>query len=149
MGQLRETAFDLVMLDLMLGDRVDGLRVLEAVRWRWPETVVIIVTAHGSLESAMAAIREGVNGYHLLKPVEPHELRQAVQEAMERRQMLSRSRETRKKEQLLRRGRFCVDSNKHLVTMGERTLDLTPPELMPLVHLMRNSHRVVFPKELV
>lgn len=73
LGQLRETAFDLVMLDLMLGGRVDGLRVLEAVRWRWPETVLINLTAHGSLESAMAAIREGVNSY-LLKPVEPHEL---------------------------------------------------------------------------
>jgi len=148
LGQLRESAFDLVMLDLMLGGRVDGLRVLEAVRWRWPETVVIILTAHGSLESAMAAIREGVDGY-LLKPVEPHELRQAVQEAMERRQMLGRSREARKKEQLLRHGPFCVDLNKHLVTMGGRTLELTPREFRLLVHLMQNSHRVVSPKELV
>ena len=57
---LRDTGFDLAMLDLRLGGRVDGLRVLEAIKWRWPETVVIILTAHGSLESAIDAIREGV-----------------------------------------------------------------------------------------
>ncbi|NIN68946.1 MAG: response regulator, partial [Anaerolineae bacterium] len=51
--RLRETPFDLVMLDLMLGGRVDGLRVLEAIRWRWPETVVVMLTGHGTLESAM------------------------------------------------------------------------------------------------
>lgn len=146
--QLRETAFDLVMLDLMLAGRVDGLRVLEAVRWRWPDTVVIILTAHGSLEPAMAAIREGVEGY-LLKPVEPHELRQAVQEAMERRRMLAQSGEARKKGQLLRSGPFRVDLNKHLVTMGGRIRELTPREFTVLVHLMRNSHRVFSPKELV
>ncbi len=148
LSQLRETAFDLVMLDLMLGGRVDGLRVLEAVRWRWPETVVIILTGHGSLESAMAAIREGVDGY-LLKPVEPQQLRQAVQEAMDKRKMLARLREARQKDELLRRGPLHVDLNKHLVTMEGRTLELTPREFRLLVHLMRNSHRVISPKELV
>lgn len=148
LDRLRETAFDLVMLDLMLGGRVDGLRVLEAVRWRWPETVVIVLTAHGSLDSAMAAIREGVDGY-LLKPVEPHELRRAVQEAMDKRKVLARSREVRKKEQLLRHGPFCVDFNKHLVTMEGRTIELNPREFKLLVHLMQNAHRVVSPKELV
>jgi DNA-binding response OmpR family regulator len=82
LDRMRDAFFDLVMLDLKLSGRVDGLRVLEAVRWRWPETVVVILTAHGSLESAMAAIREGVDGY-LLKPVEPDEVRKAVQEALE------------------------------------------------------------------
>ena len=84
---LRDQRYDLAILDLMLGGRVDGLKVLEAIRWRWPDMAVVILTAHGSLESAMAAIREGVDGY-LLKPVEPAELRQAVQEAMERRRGL-------------------------------------------------------------
>lgn len=64
----------------------------------------------------MAATREGVDGY-LLTPVEPHELRQAVQETMDKRNVLARSREALKKEQLLRHGSFCVDLNKHLVTM--------------------------------
>ncbi|MFL7794963.1 MAG: response regulator, partial [Anaerolineae bacterium] len=57
---LRDTSFDVAVVDLKLGGHVDGLRVLEALRWRWPGTAVVILTAHGSLESALAAIREGV-----------------------------------------------------------------------------------------
>ena len=60
--RLREGAYDLVVLDLKLGGRLDGIRVLEAAKWRWPEAVVVILTAHGSLESAISAIREGVGG---------------------------------------------------------------------------------------
>ncbi|HUW11366.1 MAG TPA: response regulator transcription factor [Anaerolineae bacterium] len=146
--QLRETRFDLVLLDLILGGRVDGLRVLEAIRWRWPDTIVIILTAHGSLDSALSAIREGVDGY-LLKPVEPEEVRQAVQEAVDRRKALVES-ETRGDERsLLERGRFCVDLRTHDVVLDGAHLELTPREFGLLIHLMENAHRVVGAKELV
>jgi DNA-binding response OmpR family regulator len=145
--RLRESVFQLVMLDLKLGGRVDGLRVLEAVKWRWPEAVVIILTAHGSLQSAVAAIREGVDGY-LLKPVEPDEVRQAVQEAMSRRQRQVGMPEVAE-EHILRCGPFSVDPSKHLAICDEQPLDLTPSELRLLSYLMEHQHRVVSPRELV
>jgi DNA-binding response OmpR family regulator len=147
LDRLKDASFDLVMLDLKLGGRVDGLRVLEAVRWRWPETVVVILTAHGSLDSAMAAIREGVDGY-LLKPVEPAELRQAVEDALERRRSLARTQEE-KEGHLLQHGPFLIDLKRHLVTLEGDPLELTPREFSLLVHLVQNAHRVVSPKELV
>ena len=148
LDRMRDTFFDLVMLDLKLSGRVDGLRVLEAVRWRWPETVVVILTAHGSLESAMAAIREGVDGY-LLKPVEPDEVRKAVQEALDRRRSLARLEEAGQEEHVLQRGPFSVDLTKHLITLDGQPLELTSREFKLLVHLMQNAHRVVSPRELV
>jgi DNA-binding response OmpR family regulator len=146
LDRLREIPFDLIMLDLRLGGRVDGLRVLEAVRWRWPQTVVIILTGHGSLESAMAAIREGVDGY-LLKPVEPQEVRQAVREALERREKLACPQEV--EEDMLQRGPFSVDLNKHLATRDGQPLELTPQEFKLLVHLMQKAPGVTSPEELV
>jgi len=148
LDRLREAPFDLAVLDLKLGGRVDGLRVLEAVKWRWPKTAVIILTAHGSLESAIAAIREGVDGY-LLKPVEPDEVRQAVQEALHRRERLTRSKEADEEEHLLQQGPFSVDLKKHLATVDGRPLDLTPGEFKLLLYLMQNAQRVVSPRELV
>ncbi len=148
LDRLREAPFDLAVLDLKLGGRVDGMRVLEAVKWRWPETVVIILTAHGSLESAIAAIREGVDGY-LLKPVEPDEVRQAVQEALARRERLARPKEVDEEERLLQQGPFSVDLKKHLATLDGRPLDLTPGEFKLLLYLMQNAQRVVSPRELV
>jgi len=145
--RLRETPFDLAIVDLNMGGRVDGLRILEAVRWRWPGMAVVILTAHGSLESAMAAINEGVDGY-LLKPVEPAEVRRAVREALERRRKLSRPMEKEEKE-VLESGPIVVDLERHQALLDGEALELTPQEFKLLAHLMRNAHRVVAPPELV
>jgi DNA-binding response OmpR family regulator len=146
---LRDHRFDLIILDLKLGGRVDGLKVLEAVRWRWPDATVIILTAHGSLESAMTAIRDGVNRY-LLKPLTPKELRDAVNEALEEhRALLQRSQERVEEPTTLERGPITIELQKHQVTFDGTPLELTPSEFDLLVHLMRNAHRVVPPAELV
>jgi DNA-binding response OmpR family regulator len=143
---LRDTSFDVVVVDLNLGGRIDGLRVLEAIRWRWPGTAAVILTAHGSLESAMAAIREDVDAY-LLKPSKPAEVRQAVQEALERRK--KRGQAQGAEGRVIRRGGFSVDLEQHLATRDGQPLDLTPQELKLLTHLMQNTPRVVPPLELV
>ncbi len=148
LARLRETHFDLVLLDLMLGGRVDGLRVLEAVKWRWPETAVIILTAYGSLESALTAIREGVDGY-LLKPAEPEELRQIVQEVLARREEQARLKGLDKRKRFLEWGPLSVDQNKHQATLHGQPLELTFSEFKLLAHLMQNADRVVSSKELV
>ncbi len=143
---LRENRFDLVVLDLRLGGRVDGLRVLESLKWLWPDTAAIILTAHGSLESAMAAIREGVDGY-LLKPVRAQELRQTVREVLERRARAPA--QDKQRRTLLQAGALSVDPEKHLATFDGQPLDLTASEFKLLVHLMQNAHRVVPASELV
>ncbi len=144
---LHDTRFDLVLLDLRLGGRVDGMRLLNAVRWRWPDTAVVILTAHGTLESAVEAIREGIDGY-VLKPVEPAELRQVVREAMERRQSLARA-QAKAQRDILEHGPLTVDVRKHLVTRGGAPIELSPQEFRLLVYLMENTERVVPPEELV
>lgn len=145
LDMLRDTAFDVAIVDLNLGGHVDGLKVLEAIRWRWPGMAAVILTAHGSLESAMAAIREGIDGY-LLKPAKPEEVREAVQQALERRGNLQ---EKAEESRIVQRGSFFVDLEQHLATRDGETLDLTPQELKLLVHLMQNAPKVISPPELV
>jgi DNA-binding response OmpR family regulator len=136
------------MLDLRLGGRADGIRVLEAIRWRWPETMVIILTAHGSLDTAMAAIREGVEGY-LLKPVDPSEVREAIREALERREMITQRAKEEEERHIIKGGPFTVDTQKHQAFSGEEILDLTPCEFKLLTHMIQNAERVIGPPELV
>jgi DNA-binding response OmpR family regulator len=143
---LRDAAFDVAIIDLNLGGRVDGIKVLEAIRWRWPGTAAVILTAYGSLESAIAAISEGVDGY-LLKPAKPEEVRAAVQQALERREALQAKRA--KEKRIVQRGGFFVDLGQHLATYDGNALDLTPQELKLLVHLMQNAPNVVSPEQLV
>jgi DNA-binding response OmpR family regulator len=148
LDRLREASFDLVVLDLMLGGRVDGIRVLESVKWRWPDTVVIILTGHGSLDSALAAIRERVDGY-LLKPVEPEKLWQTVLTALERRTKPAQPQPGEGREQVLRRDPFIIDIDKQLVTKEGEVLELTASEFDLLVHLVKNAYRAIPPQELV
>lgn len=152
LDRLREARFDLILLDLKLGGRVDGIRILESVKWRWPATVVIILTAHGSLDSSLAAIREGVDGY-LLKPVEPEELWQVVEEALNRRSKLARAYEQREEDeekgQILQSGPFTVDLEKQMAAMAGQLLDLNASEFALLAHLMQNAYSAVRPPELV
>jgi DNA-binding response OmpR family regulator len=143
---LRDNAFDLAIVDLQLGTHIDGLRVLEAIRWRWPHMAVIILTAHGSLESAMAAIRENVDGY-LLKPAEPATVLAAACEALIRRRAGAPLPET--SADLQRHGPIALDIDKHRVTVAGQPVELTPAEFSLLQHLIENAHRVVPPKELV
>jgi DNA-binding response OmpR family regulator len=143
---LRDQVFDLAIVDLHLGTRVDGLRVLEGIRWRWPNMAVIILTAYGSLETAMAAIREGVDGY-LLKPAEPREVMEAVRGALERRRTAATPQET--PANVRRHGKIVIDLDKRQVTVDGRGVDLTPAEFGLLAELVENAHRVVSPKELV
>ncbi len=146
---LRETLFDLAILDLKLGGRIDGLKVLEAIRWRWPDTVVIILTAHGSFESALSAIEQGVDGY-MLKPIEPEELRGVVAEAFARRERLRGGiQESPRDNRSLQIGGLAVDQDRRLVTLEEQPLPLTPSEYRLLIYLMQNADRVSTPQELV
>lgn len=145
---LRDTPFQLIILDIKLVGRVDGLRVLKAVRWRWPETVVIILTARATLESALAAIQDGVDGY-LLKPVTSEQILKAIQNAFDiRRKRLERALESDRNSKLTH-GPFTVDRQKYEASKNGEGLELTPSEFKLLGYLIHNVHRVVSPLELV
>ncbi len=81
----RVQPFDLCVLDLMLGDG-DGISLMEEIRGGLPEVSAIILTAHGTIESAVEAMRKGAYGY-LTKPFEPRDLLQQIERALEHRRL--------------------------------------------------------------
>ncbi|MBU2549763.1 MAG: sigma-54 dependent transcriptional regulator [Proteobacteria bacterium] len=63
---------DLVMLDVKMPG-MDGLEVLERLKAEHPRTLVVMITAYGSIESAVEAMKQGASDY-LLKPFDPEQL---------------------------------------------------------------------------
>jgi DNA-binding response OmpR family regulator len=63
---LKQETFDIVLTDIVMGN-VDGVEVLYTARQLVPRPVVILLTGHGTLETCIAALREGAFDY-LLKP---------------------------------------------------------------------------------
>ncbi len=79
---LAATRVDLVLLDLQM-PRLGGMEVLERLRASGDSVPVIIVTAHGSVPDAVAAIKLGAIDF-LAKPLTPDALRRAVAEVLDR-----------------------------------------------------------------
>ncbi|MBZ0118677.1 MAG: sigma-54 dependent transcriptional regulator [Sandaracinaceae bacterium] len=78
-------AYDLVLTDLKMGGR-DGIDVLRHVKQEAPLTEVIVMTAFGTIESAVEAMRIGAYDY-LQKPFTEEELLVKVQRAVEKRKL--------------------------------------------------------------
>jgi two-component system response regulator HydG len=83
LDRLRVREFDLVLTDLVLGER-DGLELLREARRMLPDLSVFLITGHGSIETAVRAMREGAADY-LTKPVNLAELRTRVVRELEKR----------------------------------------------------------------
>ncbi len=91
---LRELAArpaDLVVLDVRLPG-IDGLETLHKIREREPQQMVIMVSGHGSIATAVAATREGAFDF-IEKPVSKERLTVAVRNAMQMRDLGRRVRE--------------------------------------------------------
>jgi len=83
----QEQVFDLSIVDLKLAHG-DGISVMEALHLVIPQMPVIILTAHGSIESAVEAMRKGAYSY-LTKPFEPQDLFFQIKRALENRRLSS------------------------------------------------------------
>lgn len=80
---MSEHVYDVVISDMKMAGGNDGLRVLERVKESHPETEVIIMTAHGSIENAVLAMKRGAFNY-VTKPFDNQELGILVERALER-----------------------------------------------------------------
>jgi len=90
-----EHEVDMVLLDLMLPDR-PGLEVLTELKRRDPETVVVVITAYSSVETAIAAMREGAFHY-IPKPFKNQEVVLTVRKGLEQRRLRTENRALRQR----------------------------------------------------
>ncbi|HTX78986.1 MAG TPA: response regulator transcription factor [Longilinea sp.] len=169
--KLGQTSYDLVLLDLNMKP-VDGIQVLNNIHERGCDTVVIILTGHSSIDSAVGALRLGAFDY-LYKPASPELIRQRVHEGIQHhRQALHRSRLLSQIESLrqnlmgledednvakqvssptrfLQSGSLVVDKYHRTATLGGKLLELTTTEFDLLTCLAEAAPAVVSSRQLV
>lgn len=98
---LREQAFDVVLTDLKM-DGISGLDLLRESRSLHPNTPVLLITGHASIETAVDAMRHGAEDY-IAKPVNLPELRAKIGRAVERARLLADHEELQRQNMELRR----------------------------------------------
>jgi len=81
LAELEQSRYDLILSDMIMPE-MDGVTLLREVRRRHPQLPFVLVTGHGSVESAVSAMKEGANDY-LLKPLHREELLMVLERQLE------------------------------------------------------------------
>jgi DNA-binding NtrC family response regulator len=109
--QLTTESYDVAVVDLKMPRR-SGIDFLEHAVHHYPELQVIMLTAHGSIESAVDALKKGAFDY-LTKPIQIEELTIAIEKAVAHQRMTTQN--VFLKEELDRRDQFLYETrNEHL-----------------------------------
>jgi two-component system, NtrC family, response regulator AtoC len=93
--QGQEQAFDVVISDINLQNRLTGLDVLRKFKQISPESEVILISGFGTLETAIEAVQEGAFDY-ISKPFNINEVKAVVKRALEKKQLIKENQTLRK-----------------------------------------------------
>ncbi len=89
--RLREQEYHVVITDLRMPGRIGGLEVLRAAREAWPDSVTMVITAFGTVDGAVEAMRLGAYDF-ISKPLDLKRLRMQVAKAVERLHLIAENR---------------------------------------------------------
>jgi DNA-binding NtrC family response regulator len=85
--QLAKTPFDLLFVDIKMPG-MNGIELLGKVKQEYPDTMVVIITAYGSIETAVQAMKAGAVDY-LLKPFKPDQLSLVLEKVTQQKKLAS------------------------------------------------------------
>lgn len=92
---IRKEAFDLVLTDVKM-PKASGIEVLKAVKETSPDTIILIITAFASTETAIEAMKEGAYDY-LSKPFQIDEVKLIIRNALEKKRLRAENRLLKRK----------------------------------------------------
>jgi PAS domain S-box-containing protein len=111
---LAKNAFDLVFLDIVLPD-MDGFQVMDYINQQHPDTMVIIITGHVSMQTALRALRRGAYDY-IKKPFEPEELLTKGKNAIKQKMLTYENRSINGKLELSeKRYRYLIQNSPDII----------------------------------
>lgn len=84
--RFRRSPYQLVITDLKMPGSLSGLDLVRDIKHSWPETLILVITAHGTIETAVEAMRLGAHDY-IAKPVDLEMLGMQVRRAFEHHQL--------------------------------------------------------------
>lgn len=128
---LESAPFDLVLVDLVM-EEMDGIQVLQEIKRQWPQTEVVIITAYGTIETAVEALKEGAYDY-LTKPINVKRFRSYVHNILYSRELEEENRRLREKLRAEQEYSQIVGRSEKLMTILEMIDQLAPTDVTILI----------------
>jgi DNA-binding NtrC family response regulator len=124
LNSLHEAPFDLIITDLkMVG--MSGLELLRAAKQRQPEAEVIMMTAYGTVESAVNAMKAGAYDY-LTKPIDPERLLHVAARALEYKALRGEVRQLREQAAVATAFEHIVGRSRAMRAVYEKVRQVSP-----------------------
>lgn len=154
---LEKNKYDAMILDLELPG-MNGIEFLDRLPQKYNDMPLVILTGHGSLDSAIKAIRFKVSDY-LLKPVKREDVLKSIKKAIKEKQIEQNeiAKDPLKvhiekyvlSEEIKPYGNVIISFDKRIITDDDHTISLTKNESKILHILIQNQHRVISHSDLV
>ncbi len=168
---LKQRPFDLMLVDLKMPG-IDGMQLVAAARDLKLDSAIIVLTGHGTLETAVEGLHHGIFDY-LLKTTDPIQVVERVKVALEDRTHKIRQRELLDvvgeavkelrgsgkqetsgatggmAERLITVGELQLDTWHQMATLADRSLSLTPTEFRVLLCLAEHAGQMLSYAQLV
>ena len=123
--------FDVVISDVQMPGK-GGLDLLRAIKDMAPETVVIMITAFASTETAIEAMKEGAYDY-VTKPFKVDELRLVVEKALEKKLLASENRRLRSELEIRTRPRTMIGTSNAIQQVYQLVAQVAPTKTNVLI----------------
>ena len=133
---LAKERVDLIILDIML-PRMDGLEVCRLIKQdaKLKTIPVVMLTAKGEEVDRVVGLELGADDY-IVKPFSPRELILRIKA------ILRRGKAEEQAKDVIERGDLIIDISRHIVTVKNKEVELTPKEFKLLVTLIERAGRV-------
>ncbi|MBW1980372.1 MAG: sigma-54-dependent Fis family transcriptional regulator [Deltaproteobacteria bacterium] len=129
--RLEDREFHLALVDLVM-DGMDGIELLQKVKQRWPRTEVVIITAHGTIETAVRALKEGAYDY-LTKPVNVKRFRSYIHNILRSQELEEENRRLREQLRTEQEYSQIIGRSDSLLSVLEMIEQLAPTEVTVLI----------------
>jgi len=139
MARVQGEPYDIIVMDRMLPD-VDGVTLIRLLRAKGVTSHVLMLTALGSIEDRVGGLDAGADDY-LAKPF-------AFTELIARIRALGR-RSAPPRDHRIRAGDLSLDELRHVVQVGDETVDLSAREFALLGYLIRNAGQVLTRRQIL
>lgn len=123
--KIRRECYHIVVTDLRMPGAVDGFDLLKEARERDPDTSVIVITAHGTIDGAVEAMKMGANDF-LAKPLDIKHVRVLIQKAVANLSVVLENRALRERLKLQQGGQVILANSVGMRKVLDTLMQVAP-----------------------
>ena len=129
--KLERESYDVLLVDIKMPG-MDGIELLKKVKEDQPDVIVVMITAHGSIESAIEAMKSGARDY-LMKPFDPEDLELLIEKLVQTKRLVDQNKWLRESYEGKSRFQDLIGQSEAMQKLFQLIQDVAPNDTPVLI----------------